>query len=423
MSKDYIEMWKNLGLDLNAHDILLNTLSEFYKNIYLSQKDRPEGMKYFDFVISEAHGLRIKELVNAKKEGRKIIGAFCVYVPEEIILALDGICVGLCAGAEVGFDEAEKYIHKNSCALIKAFMGFELTSVCPYIRCCDLLVGETTCDGKKKAYEALNEITGKVYVMEVPNTKSDEAKKLYIKEIKKFKEYMEKLAQREITLEELRKGISIANEKRKALARLEKLRTANPTPISGLDTLLVQQIAFYDDPVRFTQKVNELCDELEERVSKGVGVFPKGTPRILVSGCPFALPNWKLHHLIETSGAVVVGEESCVGKRYYYTLVDENFSSVEEAFEKIAERYLTTHCACFTPNDERIEDIKAMFTSQKADGVIHYSLQFCTPYMFESYKIERKVDFPYLKIETDYSIEDLAQLRNRIEAFIETLKM
>jgi len=424
MLKDYTSIWKELKLDLEKHNILLNTLSEFYKNIYLSQKNRPEGMKYFDFVISEAHGLRIEELFNAKKEGRKVIGVFCVYVPEEIILALDGICVGLCAGAEIGFGEAERYIHKNSCDLIKAFLGFELTNVCPYVKCCDILVGETTCDGKKKAYEAFHEITNKVYVMEVPHTKRIKAKNLYLKEIFKFKEHLENLTEKKITIDTLKKGVNISNEKRKALARLEKLRSFDPPPISGLDALLVQQIAFYDDPVRFTQKVNELCDELEERVQKGIGVLPKETPRILVSGCPFALPNWKLHHIVETSGAVIVGEESCVGKRYYYHLVNENFSSVEEGLEKIAERYLNTHCACFTPNDERIEDIKEMFKAQKADGIIHYSLQFCTPYLFESYKIERKLNnIPYLKIETDYSMENVSQLRNRIEAFIETLKI
>ncbi len=423
MSKNYTSMWKELGLDLDKHEILLNTLSEFYKNIYLSQKNRPEGMKYFDFVISEAHGLRIEELVEAKKEGRKVIGAFCVYVPEELILALDGICVGLCTGAEIGFDEAQKYIPRNSCPLIKAFMGFELTNVCPYVKCCDILVGETTCDGKKKAYESFHEITGRVHVMEVPHTKTKEARELYLKEVEKFKEKLEDLAGKKITLETLKKGVAISNEKRKALVRLERFRATDPPPISGLDALLIYQIAFYDDPVRFTQKVNELCDELEKRVENGTGVVPKGTPRILISGCPFALPNWKLHHLIEASGAIVVGEESCVGKRYYYKLVDENFNSIKEGLVKIAERYLTTHCACFTPNDERIEDIKQMFEAQKADGVIHYSLQFCTPYMFESYKVERKLDMPYLRIETDYSMEDIGQLKTRIEAFIETLKM
>ncbi len=420
---NYVSMWKELGLDLEKHDALLNTLSEFYKNIYLSQSNRPEGMKYFDFVISEAHGLRIKELLDAKNKGRKVIGAFCVYVPEELVLSVDGICVGLCAGAEIGFDEAEKYIPRNSCALIKAFMGFELTNVCPYVKCCDILVGETTCDGKKKAYEAFQEITGKVCVMEVPHTKNKEAKELYLKELEKFKDKLENLAEKEITLEALKRSVSICNEKRKALLRLEKLRAVDPPPISGLDALLVYQIAFYDDPVRFTQNVNKLCNELEERIKNKIGVFPEGTPRILVSGCPFALPNWKLHHLIETSGAVVVGEESCVGKRYYYELVEEKFNSLEEGLIKIAERYLTTHCACFTPNDERIEDIKQMFEAQKADGIIHYSLQFCTPYMFESYKVERSLSMPFLRIETDYSMEDVGQLKTRIEAFIETLKM
>ena len=32
--------------------------------------------------------------------------------------------------------------------------------------------------------------------------------------------------------------------------------------------LLITQIAFYDDPVRFTAQVNRLCDELEDRAKK-----------------------------------------------------------------------------------------------------------------------------------------------------------
>ncbi len=110
MSRDYTQMWTTIGLNIEAHNGLLAVLSDAYKNIYLSQKERPEGMKYFDFVISEVHGLRIEEIVNAKEQGRKVIGTFCVYVPEEIVLSVDGVCIGLCAGADVGTDEAEKYI-------------------------------------------------------------------------------------------------------------------------------------------------------------------------------------------------------------------------------------------------------------------------------------------------------------------------
>jgi len=423
MEKTYESMWQSLGLNLEVHEALLKTLGEMYETIYLSQPNRPEGMKYFDTVISEVHGLRIKELLETKEKKGFVVGSFCVYVPEELIYALNGTCVGLCAGAEMGYEEAEKYIPRNTCPLIKAFMGFKLAMVCPYIECCDLIVGETTCDGKKKAYESFNQVTqGKVYVMEVPHTKTQEAKELFFKEVTKFKEKIENIAKSKLTLDSLKRWTSIINEKRKALARLERLRAFDPPPISGLDALLITQIAFYDDPERFIQKVNALCEELEYRVKSGIGVVPKGTPRIIISGCPFALPNWKLHYLIESSGGIVVGEESCVGKRYYNDLVDEEFNTLEEALRNISERYLKIHCACFTPNNERIEDIKALYNSQKADGVIHYTLQFCTPYMFEAYKVERNVDFPYLKIETDYSMQDFGQLKTRIEAFIETLK-
>jgi benzoyl-CoA reductase/2-hydroxyglutaryl-CoA dehydratase subunit BcrC/BadD/HgdB len=421
MGEDYIKMWENLGIDLENHDCLLKALAGFYQQIYLSQENRPEGMKYFDFVVSEAHGLRIKELLEAKQQGKKVVGVFCVYVPEEMIRAVDGICVGLCAGAQIGFEEAEKVLPKNTCDLIKAFIGFKLTQVCPYTESCDLLIGETTCDGKKKAYEILNKLTQKVYVMEVPHMKTERGRELFLKELFALKNKLEELSQQTMTLERFKEEVKVVNEKRKALMRLEKLRSYDPAPISGLDALLVNQIAFYDDPVRFTQKVNELCDELEERVKKGIGVKPKGTPRILITGCPFALPNWKLHHMIETSGAVVVGEESCIGRRYYHSLVPEDFSSIEEGIKLLAERYLKTPCACFTPNPERIEEIQNMAKELKAQGIVYYSIQFCTPYLFEAYQVESAVDLPFLKIDTNYSTEDIGQLKTRCEAFIETL--
>ena len=201
MSNDYTELWSSLGITLQAHQGLLGVLSDAYQNIYLSQQGRPEGMKYFDFVISEVHGQRIVEIVKKKMGGKPIIGTFCVYVPDELILAVDGIAVGLCAGADVGTDEAEKYLPRTTCALIKAFMGFKLAGLCPYVESCDLIVGETTCDGKKKAYEILNEVTGKVYVMELPNMKNDESKILWKKEVRKFARKLSEITGIEITLE------------------------------------------------------------------------------------------------------------------------------------------------------------------------------------------------------------------------------
>jgi len=422
-TNNYAKMWKDLGINLEAHDGLLRSLVQGHSDVYLSQENRPEGMKYLDFVISEIHGLRIQELLEAKKQGRKVIGTFCLYVPEEIILGADAICVGLCAGADIGVEHAEQVLPRNTCALIKSFVGFKLANLCPYVEACDFVIGETTCDGKTKAYEMLNDYK-ETFVLEIPHMKSEEDRTLWRSEIRRLAGKVEEATGRKIGARQLRQGIETVNAKRAVLQRLNSLRRADPAPISGRDALLINQVQFYDDPVRFTEKIDALCDELEERIEKRVGVAPPGAPRILVSGCPMSAPNWKLPFLVEKNGAVIVAEESCVGERGTRNLVDTRGETVDELLDAIADRYLQIDCAVFTPNRERVDHVREMARSYKADGVIHYVLQFCTPYAMEAHRVERALkddELPSLRIETDYSTEDAAQLETRVQAFLELM--
>ena len=421
---DYRPMWTRLGLDLDKHDALLNVLGQAYQSVFLSQKNRPEGMKYFDFVMSEVHGLRIQELQEAKAAGRKVVGSFCTFVPEEMILAANGVSVGLCAGADFNVEAAERYVPRSTCSLIKSFFGFTLERVCPYIASCDLVVGENTCDGKKKAYEQFGELVDDLYVMDLPQTRSESGRALLLAEYRRFLHRMEELSGRKITADDLRHGIAVANAKRQALHRLSALRAAVPAPISGLDALLANQVSFYDDPVRFTGSVNAICDELEERVKAGRGVAAAGTPRILFSGCPMAVPNWKLPSIVESAGGVVVGEESCVGERGVRGLTATTAATVDGLVEAIVDRYLEIDCAIFTPNPSRLDHVRELVRSHKVNGVIHYSLQFCTPYQMESGPVERALEqegIPVLRLETDYSQEDVEPIRTRVEAFLERI--
>ena len=156
-------------------------------------------MDYFNFVVSEVHGLRIKELNDLRSAGKKVVGAFCIYAPEEIAYAADATMVGLCGGADFSVPDAEAVLPRNLCPLIKSFYGFKLNRTCPYFQSSDLVVGETTCDGKKKVYELLNELVP-TYVLEVPH-KPDTAqgKAFWFKELEAFKTEMEKLTGNEIT--------------------------------------------------------------------------------------------------------------------------------------------------------------------------------------------------------------------------------
>ncbi len=220
------------------------------------------------------------------------------------------------------------------------------------------------------------------------------------------------------------KAIAEGTSNINTMARVYNARKSECLPISGRDVLLMTQISFFDDPVRCAEMCNRLADELEQRIKDGVSVVPEGTKRILVTGTPMAVPNWKLHNIIETSGAAVVCEEMCTGTRYFENLVDETKTTLDDQFMALSERYMKTNCACFTPNNGRIDDLLRMVKEYKVDGVIDCSLKFCCLYDTEKYSVARalkEAGVPVLGLETDYTDTDAEQLRTRIGAFIEML--
>ena len=423
---DWYPMWKELGLDLEKHDQLLGVLPDIFKQIYIeTQKNRPEGMGFFDFVVSDIHGIRVSELKKAKENGKKVIGTFCLYIPDEIIFVLGAIGVGLCGGTNFSNYASEDLLPTNICALIKSALGFGIGNICPYYAITDILIGETTCDGKKKAWEVISEFKP-IYIIETPQCKDRlQAKIHFLKELKGLISKLEELTGNKLTPENLKLSMEKISEKRKQLRRVYETRKADPVPISGKDALLVSQIAFYDDPDRQIQMVGNLANELEERVKNHIGITDKGVKRILISGTPMAIPNWKMHHLVESKGAVIVAEETCTGTRYFDSEYDIKGNSLDELLECIVDRYLGINCACFTPNDGRKKDILKLVNEYNVDGVILYTLNFCQPYDIEAIGLERelkKENIPVISISTDYSSEDEAHLINRIEAFLEMLK-
>lgn len=424
MAENYRAMWQVLGMDMERHDAFLAPVPQMYHDLFLTQKNRPRGMEYFDFVMSEVHGLRVKELVELKQAGGIVAGTFCVFVPDEIILAAGGAVVGLCAGAQFPIPTAEIILPRNTCPLIKSSLGFRLERICPYSQVSNFLVGETTCDGKKKMWEIMNEYVP-TYVMELPQRKGEADRQLWLGEIRRFKEYVEEQAGRAITPEGLTRAIRVVNAKRQVLQRLYDYRRHDPVPISGKDALLITQLSFFDDPERFIAKTTALGDELEVRIRKGEGVAAKGAPRLLVTGTPMPLPYWKLHHIVESSGGVVVGEETCTGTRYFSTLVPEAAGTGEEQLAALANRALQINCACFTPNPGREEDVLRLVEEYRADGVIYFNLQFCQTYGIEHYPVARSLQqagVPVLHLESDFSEEDTGQLTTRVQAFLEMLR-
>ncbi|HIU44556.1 MAG TPA: 2-hydroxyacyl-CoA dehydratase [Candidatus Ventrousia excrementavium] len=380
-------------------------------------------------VFEEFNEQRKKSFVTAlemKEKGIPFVGAFCTYLPQEIPMAMGASVVGLCSMSGETIPEAEKDLPRNLCPLVKSSYGFAKTDKCPYFYFSDLIVGETTCDGKKKMYEMLGEFKP-VYVMELPNSQSPDAFELWKKEVIKFKEKLESHFGVTITDEQVRQAARIKNAERAALREFYELMKLKPAPMLGQDLYKVLYGAtFKFDKEAIPGEVHALVERIKAEYEAGGEDSPRvklaGRPRILVTGSPIGGVTEKVIRALEDNGAQVVVFENCSGAK----AVDEDVDvDAPDIYEALARRYLNIGCSCMTPNPNRIKLMGRLIDEYQVDAVVDVILQACHTYNVESYKIRRFVTeekgIPYLSLETDYSTSDVGQLNTRMAAFVEML--
>lgn len=418
--KNYKKMWEDLGLDLELHERLIANLSSLHKKTHLSQKNRPKTMTRFDSSFHASHAERVAEILDYRKKGGKSIGTFCIYVPDEIALAADVLPIPLCGGSDWSVSYADKMFPRDICPLIRSTFGMAFSKTCPYASLKDFALGETTCDAKKKAWDLLG-----FKVMEVPQRKNPADRDLWLQEVYDFKEMMEDLSGIKVTTERLGEKIKLVNRRRKTLQQINEFRKLPEPPVSGLDALLVSQVALNQDIHKFIEDAETLVNELRARADAGISSYDGDGIRVMIAGSPSPMGNAKIHYIAESSGLRIVVDESCTGLRYYRDRVDENQRSLDGMMKAIADRYFAIDCSCFSPNTERMESITQLVKEYNVQGVIQNILQYCHTYNIEAKMVEnslKKISIPSIKIESDYSQEDIGRIRTRLEAFSEVVR-
>ncbi len=235
---------------------------------------------------------------------------------------------------------------------------------------------------------------------------------------------MENLSGEKITAEKLHDKIKLVNRKRRAMQKINEFRKLPNPPISGLDALLVAQVSLNQDIYKFIKDTEALANELDDRLKSGISAYNGNGKRIMLAGSPSPMGNAKVHHIVESSGLRIVVDESCTGLRYFRDLVDETPTDLDGMMKAIADRYFSIDCSCFSPNKERIENIHEIIKEYNVQGVVHNILQYCHTYNIEAAAIDKslkEIGIPSIKIETDYSQEDVGQIKTRIEAFAEVI--
>jgi benzoyl-CoA reductase/2-hydroxyglutaryl-CoA dehydratase subunit BcrC/BadD/HgdB len=386
----------------------------------IPMQDEPLPGSFEEFTEQrKASFMRVKQY---KDNGGKLAGVLCSYSPMELLDAAGVAAVGLCGMSDETIPAAETVLPKNLCPLIKSTYGFALTQKCPFTYFADLVVGETTCDGKKKMYELLGDLKD-TYILHLPNSRQNPAEReLWYEELKRFRSFLEQKFQVQITDDKLRDAVRMRNRLRRALVRLYNVQTMTPPAVKGTELMSALQAGSFNfDVANFTERVEKLVEQRVAEAESGQSAVDPKAKRILLTGCPSGGLINKVGRTIEANGGVIVCLDDCSGERTNKMLVDEDADDILRA---IAERYLDINCSVMSPNEGRIENTLAMCEKYHVDGVIDAVLQACHTFNIEAVRMGRAMadaGIPYMKLETDYSMGDSGQIETRIAAFIETL--
>ena len=354
----------------------------------------------------------------AKEAGRPIVGIMCEYTPRELIMAAGGVPVCLCGGSAKTIPAAEEHLPANLCALIKSTFGYHVQQSNPFLEMADLVVAETTCDGKKKMFELMAE-SRPMYVLELPQ-KADQPDSLeqWVAELRRFRAFLEDRFSTEVTHAKICEAVVIMNRERALRRQLAELMTSDQPPLSGRQLLELKSniSGIPADLAQYEKAVEHLR---EKRPDPDVSA----RVRVLMTGVPLVHGAERVLDIIEDSGGLVVCMENCTGLKPILEDVDE---TAADPLRALAEKYYRLPCSVMTRNDRRLDTLRQMAGDYAAECVVELIWQACLTYDVESNRVrrlaEQELGIPYLRIETDYSPSDTARITTRVEALFETVR-
>jgi len=365
----------------------------------------------------------------ARGRGQPIIGIMCEFTPREIILAAGGVPVCLCGGSAATIPAAEQHLPSNLCPLIKSTFGYFVTGRSPFLNWADLVVAETTCDGKKKMFELLG-AAKPMYVLELPQKAEDpDAFEHWVLEVRKFQQYLATRFAVEITDGALIGAIQLMNRERALRRRLADLMTAQPPPLTGRQLLDFKSIisgieADLEQYERALQRYGRAAADARAAKRQSPGAGRPSPVRVLLTGVPLVHGAERVLELIEGAGAVVVCMENCTGLKPI--LEDVDLDREPDPVRAIARKYYHLPCSVMTPNQRRFESLRELAVKFQPQCVIELVWQACLTYDVESAQVrklaEEELHLPYLKLTTDYSPSDSARITARVEALFETVR-
>ena len=357
------------------------------------------------------------EILEYKRQGKKVFGWLCTYVPEEIIHAAGALPIRITGySEEVELEDGDAYLYVNNCSFSRSCLQLALRGGYDFL---DGVVGGSTCDGARRLFDLWRYYIGTSFhhIITIPRKYTEPAHELYYKQIVQFKKHLEEYLGIVISDEALINSIELYNESRTLLKELYDFRKLDAPPITGAETMEVLDASFRMPKELFNKYLNDLLDELKKS-----GNAYKGRARLMITGSVMANPEFI--KCIEGQGGLVVADELCTSTRYWSDPVI--LKKDEPPLKSLARRYLNNFpCARMVPSDDRFNRILDLARDSKVDGVISQIIRYCVPYAHDLPLLRDRLDkigIPVLALDVEYGTPGSGQIQTRVQAFLEMLE-
>lgn len=357
------------------------------------------------------------EILERKRQGKKVFGWHCTYVPEEVLHAAGALPVRITGyNQEMELEDGNAYLYINNCSFSRSCLQMGLRGEYDFL---DGVVAGSTCDGARRLFDLWRHYIGMPFyhIITVPRKCTEAAHGLYHAQVERLKQSLEEFLGTPITDEALHKSIALHNETRTLLGRLYDLRKRKNPPISGAQTMAILNASFRMPKEEFNELLRPLLDEL---AASDQGY--RGRARLMVVGS--IMNNPEFINSIEAQGGLVVTDELCSGTRYWSdpVVLGDNRTPLEA----ISRRYLNNFpCARMYPSEARFRRIIELARDFKVEGVVSQIIRYCVPYAHDlPLLIDRlkAAGLPTLALDVEYGTSGSGQIQTRVQAFLEMLE-
>jgi bcr-type benzoyl-CoA reductase subunit C len=350
-----------------------------------------------------------------KESGRKIVGYFCSYTPEEIIDAAGALPFRIFGRG--GDSLADAHLQAYSCSLIRGALNDALSGSLDFL---DGVVFPHTCDSIQRLSDIwrINVKTGFHTDVVLPVKLDTKSSCEYMSDVlRKFLRDIENGLGVVISGNNLKASAVKYNRIRSLMRKIYRARTENPSLIGSGDLHAIVRASMVMDRDHLLEELSAFAGSLQAGKATGK---PAGK-RVVLAGGVCNLPD--IYSIIEDSGGTVVGDDFCTGSRCYEGEIGINGDIVESIAERYRERINcpAKHSGLWTRGEHIIKIVR----ESGAKGVIFLFLKFCDPHSFDYPYLKAMLDregIPNMLFEIEEQLPSEGQFKTRCEAFLEMLE-